>query len=156
MTSNENLTLYVKLAGLRLNVLANRFGCDTEFLRDLHDRLVGGLDAAISRIRSIMAMERNLLAGDDEFAEFQLEGEMEILRRFTIDLLDDLEIDFGTHEYRIKGGNWIIALAADCTGGEIDYPELVDVPESELGSLALLIAEITAETGIPVRASRIV
>ncbi|ANV25385.1 MULTISPECIES: hypothetical protein [Hyphomicrobiales] len=156
MTTDQNLMLYTKLAGFRLVVLANRFGCDSEFSRDLHDRLVEGLEAAIGRVRVIMALERNVLAGDDEFAAYQLEGETEIFGRFTISLLDDLEIDFDTHEYRINGGDWAIALTADYTGVDIDYPEFVPLTDDELGSLAPIIKDLTSETGIAVNAPRII
>ncbi len=155
MTANQSLTLYTKLAGFRLVVLANRFGCDSEFSRALHDRLLEGLEAAIGRVRTIMALERSVLTGDDEFADHQLEGEAEIFGRFTINMLDDLEFDFDTHEYRINGGDWAIALTADYTGVDIDYPELIALTDDELGSLAPIITAITRETGIPVNASHI-
>ncbi|MGD9481097.1 hypothetical protein [Shinella sp. G-2] len=154
MTTDQNLMLYTKLAGFRLVVLANRFGCDSEFSRDLNDRLVEGLEAAIGRVRIIMSLERSVLAGEDEFAEYQLDGETEIFGRFRISLLDDLEIDFDTYEYRINGGDWAIALTADYTGVDIDYPELIALTDDELGSLAPIIEGITSETGIAVNASR--
>ncbi|MGN6773660.1 hypothetical protein [Rhizobium sp.] len=154
MTTDQNLMLYAKLSGFRLVVLANRFGCDSEFSRDLHDRLVEGLEAAIGRVRIIMSLERSVLTGDDEFAEYQLEGEAEIFGRLRISLLDDLEIDFDTYEYRINGGDWAIALTADYTGVDIDYPELIAVTDDELGSLAPIIEGITSETRIAVNASR--
>ncbi|MBY5866528.1 hypothetical protein [Rhizobium leguminosarum] len=150
MTSDQNLMLYAKLAGFRLVVLANRFGGDTKFSRALHDRLIEGLEAAIARIRVIMELERNLLVGDDEFIAYQLEGETEIFGRFSINLLDDLEIDFDTHEYRINGSDWINALTADNSGIDIAYPELVALTEEELGSLSSIAKEITLATGIPV------
>lgn len=156
MTTDQNLMLYTKLAGLRLVVLANRFGCDSDFSRELHDRLVEGLDAAIARIQVMMALERSVLTGEDEFAEYQLEGENEIFGRFTINLLDDLEIDDDTHEYRINAGNWINALTADDGGVEITFPTLVGLADEEFGSLALIIEGITQETGIPVDAARVV
>ncbi|AVA24414.1 hypothetical protein NXC24_PB00489 (plasmid) [Rhizobium sp. NXC24] len=102
MTTDQNLMLHTKLSGFRLVVLANRFGCDTEFSRALHDRLIEGLDAARVRIRTIMALERSVLAGDDEYAAYRLAGENEMFERVTINLLDELEIDFDTHEYRIQ------------------------------------------------------
>jgi hypothetical protein len=148
--------LYTRLSGFRLVVLPNRFGCDSEFALALHDRLLEGLEAGIGRVQAIMALERSVLTGDDEFAEYQLEGETEIFGRFTINLLDDLEIDFDTHEYRINGGDWIVALTADLTGVDIDYPELVALTVDELGSLAPIIKDITRETGIAVNASRVV
>lgn len=155
MTTDQNIMLYAKLSGFRLVVLANRIGCDSEFSRALHDRLIKGLEAAIGCVRIIMALERSVLTGGEEFADYQLEGEAEIFGRFTINLLDDLEFDFDTHEYRINGGDWAIALTADYTGVDIDYPELIALTDDELGSLAPIITAITRETGIAVNASRI-
>ncbi|MBB2755509.1 UNVERIFIED_ORG: hypothetical protein GGI57_006253 [Rhizobium aethiopicum] len=152
MTSDQNLALYTKLSGFRLVVLANRFGCDTDVSRKLHERLLEGLEAAAGRIRTITALER---AGDDEDAAYRLEGETEIFGRFTIILLDELDIDFNTHEYRVNGGDWSSALTADYTGVDIDYPELIALTDDELGSLALIIKDITRETGIAVSASRV-
>ncbi|QPB24246.1 hypothetical protein [Rhizobium sp. 007] len=139
MTSNDSLMLYAKLAGFRLIVLANRLCCDSDFDRELHDRRIDGLQAAIDRLRIIMELERRLLA-NDEFAAFQLEGETEIFGRFAIDLLDDVEIDHETHEYRINDGGWINVLAVDDSGVSVDYPELVSLTNVELGSLAPIIA----------------
>ncbi|OWO90036.1 hypothetical protein B5E41_29055 [Rhizobium esperanzae] len=154
MTSDQNLALYTKLSGFRLVVLANRFGCDTDVSRKLHDRLLEGLEAATGRIQTIMALERSVLAGDDEYAAYRLEGETEIFGRLTINLLDELDIDFDTHEYRVNGGDWSIAFTADYTGVDIDYPELIALTD-ELGSLAPIIKDITRETGIAVNASRV-
>ncbi|TAV44064.1 hypothetical protein ELI02_36090 [Rhizobium leguminosarum] len=156
MTSDHNLMLYTKLAGFRLVVLANRFGGDTDFSRDLHDRLIEGLEAAIARIHVIMELERNLLVGDDEFIAYQLQGETEIFGRFTINLLDDLEIDDDTREYRINGGNWINALTADDGGVEVEFPTLVRLTDDELGSLGSIIKSICQHTQIPVDAARVV
>ncbi|NKL20244.1 hypothetical protein [Rhizobium leguminosarum] len=156
MTSDQNLMLYTKLAGFRLVVLANRFGCDSDFSRELHDRLVEGLDAAIARVQMMMALERLVLTGEDEFAEFRLEGENEIFGRYAINLLDDLKIDFDTHEYRINGGGWINALSADDSGVEVQFPTLVGLTDEKLGPLASIIEDITLETGMPVHAVRAV
>ncbi|KQW26341.1 hypothetical protein ASE36_20360 [Rhizobium sp. Root274] len=156
MTTDQNLMLYTRLSGFRIVVLANRFGCETDFTRALHDRLLEALEAGIGRVRTIMASERSVLTGDDEFAEYQLEGETEIFGRFTITLLDDLETDFDTHEYRINDGDWINALTADYTGVDIGYPEMVALTVDEFGSLAPIIKNIKRETGITVNASRVV
>ncbi|MFK0278715.1 hypothetical protein ACIQUG_34000 [Ensifer sp. NPDC090286] len=45
MARDEKLMLYTKLSGFRLVVLANQFGCETDFSRGLHDRLIEGLEA---------------------------------------------------------------------------------------------------------------
>jgi len=62
--------------------------------------------------------------------------ESEIFGRLTINLLDDLEIDVDTHEYRINGGSWINALTADDGGVEVRFPTLVRLTNEEFGSLA--------------------
>ncbi|MGR8964233.1 hypothetical protein [Rhizobium leguminosarum] len=54
MTSDDSLMLYAKLAGFRLAVLANRACCCGDFSRELHDRLVDGLDATIDQVRAIL------------------------------------------------------------------------------------------------------
>jgi len=155
MTTDQNLMLYTQLAGFRLVVLASRFGCDSDFSRERHDRLVEGLEAAIARIHIIMELERSVLVGDDEFAEYQLEGENEIFGRFTINLLDDLEFDCDTHEFRVNGGEWTNALAVDDSGVDINFPELVSLSE-ELGSLAQIIKDIRLATAITIYAGRAV
>ncbi|QKK27057.1 hypothetical protein [Rhizobium hidalgonense] len=156
MTTDQNLMLYTNLSGFRLVVLANRFGCDSDFSRELHDRLVEGLEAATARIHIIMELERGVLVGDDEFGEYQLEGENEIFGRFTINLLDDLEFDCDTHEFQVNGGEWMNALAVDDSGVDIDFPELVSLSEDEFGSLAQIIKDIRLATAITIHAGRAV
>ncbi|WP_421405546.1 hypothetical protein [Agrobacterium fabrum] len=150
MTSNDCLTLYADLAGFRLIVLANRLGCDSAFSQALDDRLIEGLDVAIDRVRTIMDLERRV--DDDDFGAFQLEGEIEIFGRFTISLLDEHDIDYDTHEFRLDGGRWISALTVDDVGVHVDYPELVSLSDEELGSLAPLIRDIVRQTGIAIQA----
>ncbi|TBD04595.1 hypothetical protein ELH21_09405 [Rhizobium leguminosarum] len=155
MTSDDSLMLYAKLAGFRLAVLANRSCCDGDFSRELHDRLIDGLDAAIDQVRTVLAWERRLLDRSDECASDQLAGEGEILRRMTIDLLDEIDIDYDTHEYRINGGRWTNALMVDDTGVHVDYPDLVLLDDQELGSLAPIVLAIRKETGLAIRAGRV-
>ncbi|MEZ2129778.1 MULTISPECIES: hypothetical protein [unclassified Sinorhizobium] len=146
------------LAGFRLIVLANRLACEDEFLLELHDGLAEGLAAAIARLRSIMALERQVASETDEegIAAFQLHGEEECFARYRITLLDDLEIDFDTNEYRVNGGEWHYALSADCDGVEISYPRLVDLTDAELGTLAPIIRAIRSQAGIDISIARVV
>ncbi|MBY5592138.1 hypothetical protein HFO49_32750 [Rhizobium leguminosarum] len=146
------------LAGFRLIVLANRLGCEDEFLLELHDRLIEGLACALARLRSITALERQLANEPDEegFAAFQLHGEEECFARFRITLLDELEIDFDTHEYRVNGGEWHYALSADCDGIEISYPRLVAPTDAELGTLAPIFRAIRSEAGIGISIARVI
>ncbi|MBY5406650.1 hypothetical protein [Rhizobium leguminosarum] len=150
--------LLAVLAGFRLTLLANRLGCEDEFLLELHDRLIEGLACAIARVQSITALERQLANEPDEggLAAFQLRGEEECFARFRITLLDDLEIDFDTHEYRVNGGEWHYALSADCDGVEINYPSLVALTDAELGTLAPIIRAIRSEVGIGISIARVI
>jgi hypothetical protein len=146
------------LAGFRLTVLANRLGCEDEFLLELHDGLIEGLACAIARVQSITALERQLANEPDEggLAAFQLHGEEECFARFRITLLDHLEIDVDTHEYRVNGGDWHYALAADCDGIEISYPSLVALTDAELGTLAPIMRAIRSEAGIAISIARVI
>ena len=146
------------LAGFRLIVLANRVGCEDEFLLDLHNELAEALAAAIARLRSIIALERQLANDTDEegFVAFQLHGEEECLARFRITLLDDLEVDFDTHEYRVNGGEWHYALSADCDGIEVSYPSLVALTDDDLGTLAPIVRTIRNEAGIAISIAHVI
>ncbi|PDS78719.1 hypothetical protein [Rhizobium sp. L43] len=146
---------YAVLAGYRLLVLADRVGCEDELLKTLHDRLLAGLDGAIHSTRHILDLQRELVAGDDQEGTIscQLQGEEEIFACRTIVLLDELEIDYFTYEYRVNGGEWHNALSADCDGIEVCYPRTV---EAELGPLAAVIRDIARETGVAISAARVV
>ncbi|EJB01309.1 hypothetical protein Rleg9DRAFT_0039 [Rhizobium leguminosarum bv. trifolii WSM597] len=143
------------LAGFRLIVLANRIGCTDNFSRALHDRLADGLACAMARARSIMALQGEQVCEPDleGITAFQLEGEKECFNRFQITLLDDLEIDFATREYRVNNGEWHYA---DCEGIEISYPGTIGLTDAELGGLGPIIRDISHETGICISAARIV
>ena len=149
---------FALLAGFRLIVLANRIGCADDFLLELHDGLADGLACAMAQVQSIMSLERHLASEPDEegLAAFQLQGEEECFARFTITLLDDLETDFATHEYRINNGEWHYALSVDCDGIDISYPSTVALTDAELGGLGPIIRDIARETGIGISAARVV
>lgn len=124
----------------------------------LHDRLIEGLACAIGRVQSITALERQFASKTDEegIAAHQLRGEEECFARYRITLLDDLEIDFDTNEYRVNGGDWHCALSADCDGIEISYPKLVELTDAELGTLAPIVNAIRGEAGIGISIARVV
>ncbi len=149
---------YAMLAGYRLLVLANRVGCEDEFSKTLHDRLLDGLDGAIHSTRHIMALQRELMAEDDPDGMIlcQLQGEAESLAGRTIALLDELEIDYDTNEYRVNGGEWHNALSADCDGIEISYPTTVPLGDTEIGPLAAIIRDIARDTGIAISVAHVV
>ncbi|WFU13351.1 hypothetical protein QA646_29530 (plasmid) [Rhizobium sp. CB3090] len=158
MSDFNFLMLYAKLAGFKLLVSANRLGCEDEFSKTLHDRLLADLDGTIDSTRHIMALQRQVLSGDDPdgMISCQLQGEEEILARRTTVLLDELEIDYDTCEYRVNGGEWHYAQSADCDGIEIRYPSTIRLSDDELGPLAAIIRDIAQETGIAVSVARVV
>nr|WP_209892414.1 hypothetical protein [Rhizobium leguminosarum] len=149
---------FAMLAGFRLLVLANRISCTDDLSRLLHDRLADGLSSSIWRVRSILALERELASEPDfeGLTAFQLEGERECFSRFRITILDDLEIDFATHEYRVNNGKWHHALSADNDETEISYPSTFTLTDAELGSLGQIIRDISRETGIGISVMRII
>ena len=151
--------LYARLSGWRLMVLANRFGCDDDFARELHDNLLEGLSGVMWEARNMSQLERDVLTATDpedlSLAKFLYEGHAEILAERRIILLDYLEIDYETNEYRVNGGEWFCALSADCDGVSVDYPTTVELADEELGGLRPIIRGIGAETGIEITVERI-
>ena len=151
MISNDSLMLYAKLAGFRLAVLANRACCNGDFSRELYDRLIDGLDAAIDRVReqfwqwsgdfSTVAMSAPPISS---------RARARFFGRLTIDLLDELDIDYDTREYRINGGRWTNALMVDDTGVHVDYPDLVLFDDQELGSAGADRPGYRRETGLAI------
>ncbi|EJT01419.1 hypothetical protein [Rhizobium sp. CCGE 510] len=158
MSDFNFLMLYARLAGFKLLVSANRIACEHEFSKTLHDRLLAGLDGAIQSARHTMSLQRELMAVDDPEGTIscQLQGEEEILAGCTIVLLDELEIDYDTNEYRVNGGEWHCALSADCDGIEIRYPTTVPLSDTELGPLAAIIRDIAWETGVAISVGRVI
>lgn len=151
--------LYACLAGWRLVVLANQLACESDLARELHENLLQGLSGAMADARHMGELERSILAETDpeglSLAQFLYEGNAEILDKKRIVLLDDLEIDFDTHEYRVNGGKWYCALSADCDGVSVDYPRTVALSDDELGDLGQIIRGIGRDTGIEIVATRI-
>lgn len=72
----DTLMLIAQLSGLRINVLANQLGCDTDLARGVHRKLANTLTAMIEDQRRIFAAERVLAtargAADEEDAFYDL------------------------------------------------------------------------------------
>lgn len=147
------LDLYTKLCGFRIVVLANRLDCESDFAKALHDRLIDGIETAADAARRIMRLEREASCDEDRFI---IDGEIEMFSRHCIVLLDELEIDFDTGEYRINGGDWVNAVTSDYTGVTVRYPTTTPLTDDELGSLALIVHDLAKETGVWVSANRVV
>lgn len=72
--AHNNLMLVAQLSGLRINVFANRLGCDTELARGVHGILAEKLAKMIDAQQKILAADRALVAArgteDEEDAFF--------------------------------------------------------------------------------------
>lgn len=158
MSDTDFLMLFTKFSGFRLLVLANRLGCETGFQREIHDNLVEVLNGLAGTMRHFMRESRMLQTADlsDEdnaIDHYLLNERLKMFKEQGYELLDELEIDADTMEYRVNGGGWSCAYSEVCDGHEISYPRAVAVGRDELGSLIDIIADINRETyaGISVR-----
>lgn len=105
--AHNTLMLVAQLAGFRINVLANRLGCDTDLARTVHDKLAEVLAAMIEAQRKIVTAERVLAAtrgtSDEEDAFFDLHhyrtAYYETWLLETVTLLDEYLVDDLTHKY---------------------------------------------------------
>jgi hypothetical protein len=146
--AHNNLTLVAQLSGLRILVLANRLGCDTELAHAVHDRLAAKLAGMIEAQRRILAAYRALAAArgieDEEDAFYDLHHYQtawyETWLIEAIALLDDYLVDELTNEYfNFHSGRW------HHRDGEV--PIAVPVPADKLCGLAEIIAGIEDISG---------
>ena len=122
----------------------------------LYDKLIRGIAGATGVVRHVMQLQRELAAGNDDLTGLQLDLAQDHIECYSIQLLDELEIDFDTAEWRVNGGPWHCAIAADYAGVDINYPVTVALTAEELGSLYPLICNLRSECGVAVTATRIV
>jgi hypothetical protein len=140
--------LIAQLSGLRIKVLANRVGCDTDLARTVHDRLAAKLAEMIEAQRRILDADRALVASrgtaghEDVFYDLHhyQTAWYETWLVETIALLDDYLVDELTNEYFHFGtGEWHLR------DGEV--PIAVPVPADRLCGLVEIIAEIEDLSG---------
>jgi len=147
--AHNNLMLVAQLSGLRIRVLANRLGCDTDLARNVHDTLAAKLAKMIEGQRSILAADRARVAArgtaDEEDTFYDLHHYQtawyETWLVEPIALLDEYLVDDLTHEYfNFRTGHW------HHRDGEV--PIAVPVPAGKLRGLADIIAEIEDSSGV--------
>lgn len=143
-----NLMLVAQLSGLRILVLANRLGCDTDLARGIHDTLAAKLAKMIDAQRMILAADRALAEArgtvDEEDAFYdQHHYQTAWYETWLIEpvaLLDEHLVDDLTHEYfDFRTGLWCHRDA--------EAPFAVPVPAEKLCGLAAIIAEIENISG---------
>jgi hypothetical protein len=141
--------LIAQLSGLRILVLANRLGCDTELARTVHDTLAAKLAKMIDAQRKILAADRTRVAArgteDEEDAFYDLHhyqtAYYETWLIEPVALLDEYLVDDLTREYfNFRTGHW------HHRDGEV--PIVVSVPADNLCGLAKIIAEIEDTSGV--------
>lgn len=146
--AHTTLTLVAQLSGLRVHVLANRLGCDSDLARTVHDRLAAKLAEMIEAQRKILDADRALVVArgtaDHEDAFYDLHHYQtawyETWLIETIALLNDYLVDDLTNEYfDFRTGEW------HHRDGEV--PIAIPVPAEKLCGLAGIIAEIEDISG---------
>lgn len=146
--AHDTLMLVAQLSGLRVLVLANRLGCDTDFARTVHDTLAAKLAEMIEAQREVLAADqaRTIARGtaDEEDAFYDLHHYQtawyETWLIEPIALLDEYQVDDLTNEYfDFRTGDW------HDRDGEV--PIAVPVPAEKLCGLAPVIAQIEDVTG---------
>ena len=121
---NNSTTLLAAVNGFRLVVKANRFGCDTDFARKVHDKLITHLEEAAEVL---------LQRYEPRFTEFYLEGD-------AIPLVDYLHVDHATKEWCSPEGDWHFLDGRE--------PKQIDVADHRLCGLRSILVRIQKETGI--------
>lgn len=144
----DTLMLIAQLSGLRINVLANRLGCDSDLARGVHTTLAGILAAMIEDQRRILAAEgvRAMSRGtaDEEDAFYDLHHYQSAYHEKwlvePVALLDDYLVDDFTREYYdFREQRWYF-----CDGV---LPIVEPVASEKLCGLAGVVAEIEDISG---------
>ncbi|GAA4134569.1 hypothetical protein ACFFTN_13250 [Aminobacter aganoensis] len=146
--AHDTLMLVAQLSGLRILVLANRLGCDTDLARGVHDRLAAKLAEMIEAQRRILAAGRTLAAArgtvDEEDAFFDQHDCHAAWYGTWLDepiaLLDKYLVDDSTREYyNYNTGSWHYR--------DSEVPIALPVPAEKLSGLAKIITEVEDITG---------
>jgi hypothetical protein len=146
--AHNNLMFFAQLSGLRILVLANRLGCDSDLARTVHDRLAAKLAEMIEAQRRILAADRALVVArgttnhEDAFydlhhykaawCETWLVETIALLDEYLVDDLANEYFDFNTGEWHHRDG---------------EVPIAVPVPADKLSGLAAIIAEVEDISG---------
>ena len=147
--AHNALMLIAQLSGLRILVLANRLGCETDLARTVHDTLATKLAKMIDAQRKILAADRFRVAArgteDEEDAFYDLHhyqsAYYETWLIEPVALLDEFLVDDLTHEYfNFCTGEW--------HHRDSEVPITVPVPATKLCGLANIIAEIEDVSGV--------
>ncbi|MGO4560178.1 hypothetical protein [Mesorhizobium sp. 2RAF21] len=154
--AHNTLMLIAQLSGLRILVLANRLGCDTELARNVHDTLAAKLAEMIGAQRKILAADRALAAArgtaekEDAFYdqhhyqtawyETWLIEQVPLLDNYLVDDLSREYFDFRTGEWHHRDG---------------EVPIVVPVPAEKLCGLAKIITEIEDISGVSVTVDQV-
>lgn len=147
MNDSELLTLYTKLCGFKLLVLANRAGATSRFSRVIHDRLIGALDHNVRTCSQAMAallkaqQEHWTERAEQLFDEYNvLLGSLESGGKgfYPWHLLDHFNPALGT------GGYVHPVFGVWCKG---PIPDAMTVGDEHLDGLGVILRQIAEETG---------
>lgn len=151
MSDFNFLTLHAQLAGFKLVVSANRFGCDTDFARRIHDGLLEKLDELIRIARqglkseTCMRLNTDPVKADDLKQNFWMSHYDLERRGLSIHerapLLDHLDVDPEDDTYfNTQTGRW--------GSLSLDRPTLRPVSDEDLEGVRGIIQQIAEETHV--------
>ena len=137
--ANNDINLFAQLSGFRVLVLANRLGCDSDLARSVHHKLASVLAEMIEDLRKVIIAERNY---DDRSEPDYWDYADEFTNDFdALPLLDAAPL-FGKdgRAFDLSVRRWYQVMEG--------YPKRVPVRPADLGDLARLLEDMTADLEI--------
>ncbi|MPR11948.1 hypothetical protein [Microvirga tunisiensis] len=116
----EQLEQYVAISGLRIQVIAQAVCCRTPYARYLHQRLARELGIVLATIRNDIIRPADAPELDESAP--------------VIHLVDTLDVDAATNEYRVNRGPWRAIVS--------ETPYLVPVSDDVTGGISRFVDEL--------------
>ena len=124
------IAMLADLFGIRLNLVAARLACETDFQEKIRTRAINAANNAIDTVRAILKAQRD--ENEDESA-YDLYRFEQHLSELSFELGEYLDTDEATNEYKTSpNGPWTIV---GC-GSELPYASETD---EDLGVIADII-----------------
>ncbi|PRD43550.1 hypothetical protein C5748_09780 [Phyllobacterium phragmitis] len=147
MNSSQTLNLIVKLAGFKLLVRANRFGCDSNFARETHDYVITVLDGFRAELAELihLACEARRETDPDEQDDliYHLLQRQNATERHWYDC-QPLEV--GGWNRSEPDGSFRNPVTGKAESAEI--PRVIDIPRESLCGLPAILDDVEIECGI--------
>ena len=148
MNTSQVLNLITRLAGFKLVVRANRFGCDSDLAREAHDCVMAVLDGYRGELSELIHLESEAVREVDPERQDDLLYHLVQCHRATENNWYEgqpFEIG-GWHRSQTDGSFRDPVTGTDRIVG--DSPLVLDIPDGRLSGLQAILADIEIECGI--------